>query len=103
MSIFQMIGVCGFVLYIASFAALQFRILDGNGFRYVVLNILAAIFVLISLVEAFNLASVLIQVSWIVIGIVGLAWKHKASALAGASRSTQPDKGSPLTKRPSYN
>lgn len=68
----QIIGVCGFLFYIASFAALQFRIIDGNGVTYSVMNIVGAALLLISLMDAFNLASALIQVSWIVIGITGL-------------------------------
>jgi len=79
MSIFQIIGVAGFITYIVSFAALQARFIDGNGFTYSVLNILAAAFVLVSLTEAFNLASMLIQVSWITIGIVGILWKLRVS------------------------
>ena len=78
MSIFQTIGLLGFFVYLASFAALQMRLLDGNGVAYAALNILAAALVLVSLTEAFNLASALIQISWIVIGLFGLAWRYTA-------------------------
>ncbi|MDA7428671.1 hypothetical protein PGB28_09385 [Primorskyibacter aestuariivivens] len=69
---FRALGVCGFLLYIGTFAALQLRLIDGNGAPYTLLNIAAAALVLISLIHDFNLASALIQVSWVVIGIVGL-------------------------------
>ncbi len=75
MSVFQIIGLIGFVAYIGSFAALQTKRLDGNGAAYCLLNILAAALVLVSLAEDFNLASILIQVSWIGIGVVGIFWK----------------------------
>lgn len=73
MGLYQMIGVAGFVVYLASFAALQAKFLDGNGSLYAILNVLAASLVLVSLMDAFNLASALIQVSWIAIGVSGLA------------------------------
>lgn len=79
MSIFQIIGLVGFFVYIGSFAALQAKVLDGNGSAYCVLNILAAALVLVSLTEAFNLASILIQISWIAIGLVGIFWKVRES------------------------
>jgi len=60
-------------------AALQARVLDGNGSLYCLLNILAASLVLVSLTEAFNLASILIQISWITIGLVGIFWKVRTS------------------------
>lgn len=86
MSLYQVIGLMGFLAYLGSFAALQMKLLDGNGVRYAALNILAACLVLISLTEAFNLASALIQISWILIGICGLAWRFSAGAPSRSSR-----------------
>jgi len=73
------IGVVGFLLYVIGFAALQFRLLDGNGVAYCLVNIAAASCVLLSFVVDFNLASSLIQVSWILIGGWGLFIRHKRS------------------------
>ncbi len=75
MSLFEFIGVAGFLSYIASFALLQLQVISGNGYLYPFLNVLGAGLVLISLMDAFNLASLLIQVSWIVIGIGGMSLK----------------------------
>lgn len=75
---FQALGVCGFLLYIGTFAALQFRLIDGNGVSYTLLNIAAAALVLISLIHDFNLASALIQISWVAIGIIGLGLRFWA-------------------------
>ena len=72
MTYIQMIGLAGFVGYMAGFAGLQFGIIDGNGKAYSVINIVSATLVLVSLAEQFNLASAMIQISWIIIGIVGL-------------------------------
>ena len=77
MSIFQIVGVFGFFVYIASFALLQLRMIDGNSNLYSLLNIVGASLVLLSLMEAFNLASMLIQVSWIFIGIAGIGMRYR--------------------------
>ncbi len=73
--VLQAFGVLGFLLYIAGFAALQTGHLDGNGLAYTLCSVSAATCVLISLAGAFNLASLLIQVSWICIGIFGI-WRR---------------------------
>ena len=68
----RLVGVAGFLLYMASFAALQLEWIDGHGFACSLLNIAAACLVLISLTADFNLASALIQASWIAIGAIGV-------------------------------
>lgn len=75
--IYRISGLVGFFLYLSSFAALQFKWLDGQGLTYSLMNIAAAALVLISLTNEFNLASALIQISWIVIGCAGLLLRIK--------------------------
>lgn len=70
------IGVIGSLLYIMSFYLVQTGRTCGNGFFYAGAKVLAAACVLISLVNAFNLASFLIQVSFIAIGVWGMARKY---------------------------
>ena len=66
------IGMAGAAGYVTSYAMLQLGFLDGNGVRYSVANVAAATLVLISLTDQFNLASAVIQVIWIAIGVSGL-------------------------------
>jgi len=75
LSLMQIFGLAGFATYIGGFTAIQFGILDGNSRLYSLISIMAAAFVLASLMEHFNLASALIQVSWITIGLCGIVWK----------------------------
>ena len=72
MSIFQLAGLAGVVVYLSAYLALQLNILEGSGYRYASLNTLAAMLILVSLVESFNLWSALIQISWILISVVGM-------------------------------
>lgn len=73
MTMYAATGVLGVGLYLVAYAALQAGLIRGRGYAYVLMNMAAAACVLISLVEHFNLSSALIQVSWIVISIFGLA------------------------------
>lgn len=73
--ILQLFGLAGFILYLVNFTGLQAGYLDGNGLTYTLGSVMAATLVLISLIGAFNLASLLIQVSWIFIGLFGI-WRR---------------------------
>jgi len=72
MDLYTIAGLVGVVTYVAAYGALQLDLVDGNGVRYSVANVVAASLVLISLTSDFNLASAVIQVVWITIGIAGL-------------------------------
>ncbi|HMB14313.1 MAG TPA: cyclic nucleotide-binding domain-containing protein [Roseovarius sp.] len=71
--VFNAAGLAGVVLYLGSYALLQAGILRGSGYTYAILNLFASCLVLISLTVAFNLSSAIIQVSWIVISLMGIA------------------------------
>ncbi len=72
----QACGVLGFFLYVGAFAALQLQLIEGKSPLYTVANIAAASLVMLSLIVDFNLASVLIQGCWIMIGVVGLMMRR---------------------------
>ena len=78
----QLAGVGGFFVYITVFAAQQLNALSGNSIAFSLGNVLAASLVAISLTTDFNLASALIQGSWIIIGLIGLALRVNAAASA---------------------
>ena len=67
------VGLFGAGVYLASYAALQLSVLRGQSYAYALLNILAAGSVTFSLTTAFNMSSLVIQVSWIMISVVGIA------------------------------
>lgn len=79
--LFRAIGLCGFFLYVGVYAAVSFRFLTGDCLAFFVGNTLAAGLVLIGLSHNFNLASALIQVFWICIGIAAIVLRlaHRAS------------------------
>ena len=69
----ELIGLLGFLAYMSAFGLVQIGRMDGNGVVYTLCNVLAASLVAVSLVAEFNLSSALIQGSWILIGLFGLA------------------------------
>jgi len=75
----ELIGIVGFVFYMLAYTLLQLGKVAGQSYAYILLNMLGASLVLVSLSNQFNLASALIQISWIVISAVGLARLWAAS------------------------
>ena len=71
-SLFEVIGVTWFVLYVIIYGLLTIGRLSSDQAGYFILNWLAATFVLIGLMSSFNPASALIQVFWIVISSWGI-------------------------------
>ena len=59
----ELAGVCGFLIYLLVFSAVQFSVLNGNSAAYSFFNVLAASLVALSLLAEFNLSSALIQAS----------------------------------------
>lgn len=72
-------GLAGVVLYLTSYGLSHSGRLSLDGAGYSWLNLLAGSLVLISLATEFNLASALIQLSWILISLGGLYRAAKAA------------------------
>ena len=70
--LYNAIGLTGTFIYLISYFLLMNRKIDGNGTKYIIMNGVAAFFVLISLLEHWNLPSFVIQSCWIVFSAVGL-------------------------------
>ena len=72
LDIIDIAGYLGVLLYLASYAALQVGLIRGSGVTYVLMNLIAAMSVLVSLTGDWNAASAMIQVFWIAISVIGL-------------------------------
>ena len=67
-----------FCIYVLNYGLISFNRLNPACITYFALNLLASSLVLLSLVGAFNLASALIQLFWIVISIAAIALRLRA-------------------------
>lgn len=81
MDIYNIIGFFGAFIYMFSYFLLQAKHITSEGVEYTILNLLGAIFILISLIEHFNLPSLILQVIWIGISIYGLI-KYKKTKVS---------------------
>jgi hypothetical protein len=89
MDITQYIGIAGAVTYLLSYSLLQLGKIDGNGNFYAFLNMLAVLFVMISLTTRFNIGSMIIQVSFISLSVYAIFrsfWMRRDIKLAPLER-----------------
>ena len=80
------IGLLGTLLVLLAFFLLQARKLHGNGPVYQLLNAIGAAAIIVSLFYAFNLASMLLEIVWLLISIYGLVvgFRHRRALRATA-------------------
>lgn len=71
LGLFDLLGVAGAALYVCNYALLVTRRTSADRPGYFVMNLLAAILLLASLSQAFNLGAALIQLFFCVMSVVG--------------------------------
>lgn len=72
MSLATAIGYLGVVIVLIAYALLASGRLSNNDWRYPVLNIVGTLGIVVSLFEQWNLPSMVSQLVWIAISIVGI-------------------------------
>jgi len=87
-SLLQIIGTIGSLIYVGGFLLVQSGRMDGNSVSYSSSKLIAAICVLASLLTAFNLASFLIQISFIAIALYGIWYRLSGRISAQLDRSS---------------
>jgi hypothetical protein len=68
------VGMLGTAMVLVAFYMQQLGYADHKGLSYNLMNFLGALFLLFSLYFSFNLASVVMEVFWMVASLIGL-WK----------------------------
>lgn len=68
----NIIGMIGTIAVVASYLLMQLGKMDSHSLAFNSLNLIGAIFLLISLLVHFNLASFIIELFWIAASIIGL-------------------------------
>jgi len=81
------VGIIGTLMVLLAFFLLQARKLHGNGPVYQLLNAIGAAGIIVSLFYAFNLASMVLEIAWLLISIYGLVVgiRHRREARDEAS------------------
>jgi len=71
-SLLQIGGMVGVVLFLAAYAGSQTGHLHPQRAPALLMNLVGAVLVLLSMLEAFNLASFVLEAAWGVIAVYGL-------------------------------
>jgi hypothetical protein len=81
----NIIGMIGTLLVVGSYFLMQLDKLDPRGLRFNLINLLGAIFLLLSLLVHFNLASFVIEIFWIAASLIGIYnhWRKKSESTIG--------------------
>lgn len=77
-------GLFGVAAYIGAYFSVQVGRLKPESTAYSVLNLIGPMLVLVSLTDAFNLASFVAQSFWVAITLLGLFTRYRARARARA-------------------
>lgn len=85
MSLADGIGVIGVLLYLVTYFLLQIEKFRFDDYSYLALNALAAILIIVSLIEQFNFPAFLIEAAWALISLMGIVRRRKN----GRSTNTQ--------------
>ncbi|HET7558082.1 MAG TPA: hypothetical protein VFK08_08425 [Rhodanobacteraceae bacterium] len=87
------VGIVGTLLVLLAFFLLQARKLHGNGAIYQLLNAFGAAAIIVSLVYEFNLASMVLEIAWLLISIYGLVvgFRHRRETREPASPAWSDD------------
>lgn len=72
MEISDEIGIIGVIFILISYVLLQSGKIDSKSVRYSFINLIGAVLILFSLFYSWNLASVIIEIFWILISLYGI-------------------------------
>lgn len=75
----NVIGMIGTLLVVGAYFLMQLNKLDPKGLRFNLINLLGALFLLLSLLVHFNLPSFIIELFWIAASLIGVLnyWRDK--------------------------
>lgn len=71
-SIHDIIGIVGVAIVLVTYLLLQLEKMSSASLQYSLANLMGAILIMVSLVETWNLASVIIEVAWGLISSYGI-------------------------------
>jgi hypothetical protein len=73
----NIIGLLGTGMVVSTYIMLQMRILQSESLQFNLMNLIGALFLLVSLTINFNMASFIIEIFWIGASLIGLYKWHK--------------------------
>jgi hypothetical protein len=77
----DIVGLVGVLQIVIAYFLLQSSYLTSDSYTFSFLNLIGAVFILYSLFYNWNLSSVVIEIIWILISVVGILNKRKKNRL----------------------
>lgn len=71
-TISDIIGISGVTMVLLSYFFLQIGKVSSNDLSYSVINLVSSVMIIVSLLENWNLASVIIEIAWFLISCYGV-------------------------------
>lgn len=71
----DLIGILGVVIIIIAYVLLQLEKIDAKGLFFSLMNTLGAFFIIVSLLYDWNLASFIMESTWMLVSLYGV-WKY---------------------------
>lgn len=71
----DLIGILGVIVIIVAYMLLQLEKIDAKGLLFSLLNTIGALFIIISLMYDWNLASFIMESTWMMVSLYGI-WKY---------------------------
>ncbi len=68
----DLIGSFGALIVVAAYFATQMRVMNSEDLAFPVVNLIGSVLIVFSLLQNFNLASMLIEGFWIIISVIGI-------------------------------
>lgn len=78
------VGILGTLVVLLAFYLLQAQKLHGNGLPYQLMNAVGSAAIIVSLIYAFNLASMLLEIAWLIISVYGMVRGVRGPTLPGS-------------------
>ncbi len=72
LTIVDAVGSFGALIVVAAYFATQMRLMNSDDLAFPLVNLLGSVLIVYSLLQNFNLASMLIEGFWIIISIIGI-------------------------------
>lgn len=69
---YDIISIVGVAIILVAYFLLQWERLDARSYSFSLLNIIGSLMILYSLLYDWNLSAVIIEISWVLISVVGL-------------------------------
>ena len=70
---YDYVGMFGVIIILVVYFLLQIERIDPLGLCYSVVNFVGSVFIAVSLMYAFNFASFVIEICWMLISLIGIA------------------------------